>query len=116
MLGSELLLLSVGAETFGFLGSLSGVSVNELYSSALFSEADGDVEVYGVVPDMYSKLCNSIYNLFSCMSSSPTIETFADIMSNHNVKFGQFCRGTASGDVLARFDHKYCHVASHLDR
>jgi len=50
------------------------------------------------------------------MSSSPTIETFADIMSNHNVKFGQFCRGTASGDVLARFDHKYCHVASHLDR
>ena len=40
---------------------------------------------------------------------------FADIMSNHNVKFGQFCRGTASGDVLARFDHKYCHVASHLD-
>ena len=76
VLGSELLLLSVGAETFGFLGSLSGVSVNELYSSALFSEADGDVEVYGVVPDMYSKLCISIYNLFSCMSSSPTIETF----------------------------------------
>jgi len=86
VLGSELLLLSVGAETFGFLGSLSGVSVNELYSSALFSEADDDdglgdgkdddAEVYGVVPDMYSKLCNSIYNLFSCMSSSPTIETF----------------------------------------
>jgi len=66
MLGSELLLLSVGAETFGFLGSLSGVSVNELYSSVLFSEADdddglgdgkdNDVEVYGMVPDYVLKI------------------------------------------------------------
>jgi len=48
------------------LGSLSGVSVNELYSSALFSEADdddglgygkdNDVEVYGMVPDYVLKI------------------------------------------------------------
>ena len=37
---------------------------------------DDDVVVleYGVVPD--TKLCGSMYNLFSYMSSPPTIETF----------------------------------------
>ena len=37
---------------------------------------DDNVVVYGVVPDMYSKLCNSMQSLFSCRSSSPTTNTF----------------------------------------
>ena len=88
VLGFELLLLSVGVEGFGFLEGLSEVSVSKLYNNALFSEADDDDGVgdgkdddvvvleYGVVPDIYSKLCSLMYNLFSYMSSPPTIETF----------------------------------------
>ena len=45
VLGFELLLLSVGVEGFGFLESLSEVSVSKLYNNALFSEADDDDDV-----------------------------------------------------------------------
>ena len=89
MLGSESLSLSGGVDVLGFLETLSEVSVNKLYNNALFSEADDDdgddvgnvkeddnVVVYGVVPDMYSKLCNSMQSLFSCRSSSPTTQFF----------------------------------------
>ena len=92
MLGSESLLLS-GVDVLGFLETLSRVS-------ALFSEAndgdgdvgdvkeDDDVVVYGVVPDMYSKLCNSMQSLFSCRSSSPTTNTFDPNFFDHK---GFFC-------------------------
>jgi len=82
--GSELLLLLVRVvDSFGFFCGvdLSGVSIKELYSSDRFSDADdsvGDgrggvddvvVVVYGEVPDIYLKLCNSMHSLLSWMSS-----------------------------------------------
>ena len=88
------MLLSGGVDVLDFLETLSGVSV-------IFSEADDgdgddvgdvkeddDVVVYGVVPDMYSKLCNSMQSLFSCRSSSPTTNTFEPNFFDHK---GFFC-------------------------
>ena len=71
MLGSESLLLSGGVDVLGFLETLSGVS-----DDVGDAKEDDDVVVYGVVPDMYSKLCNSMQSLFSCRSCSPTTNTF----------------------------------------
>jgi len=64
-------LLSGCVDILGFLETLSGVS-----DDVGDAKEDDDVVVYGVVPDMYSKLCNSMQSLFSCRSSSPTTNTF----------------------------------------
>ena len=80
MLGSASLLLSGGVDVLGFLETLSGVSVNKLYNNGDGDgvgdvKEDDNVMVYGVVPDMHSKLCNSMQSLFSCLVH-PTTNTF----------------------------------------